>query len=264
MPSFTHDGLTLHYVEHGEGPPLILVHGLLWSSRLFVRLRRELVGLRVILLNVRGHGQSDRPTDPEAYSWEAFAGDVFAAMDHLGLERAIVGGLSLGANISLEAGMRAPERCAGLVVEMPVLERGHRLATVSFSVLARLLETGGGPLQALTSALGHLPMPRSVPELAALRDVLSLDPIAGAAVLRGLVSDDKLPDHDPSRLDALTMPTLVIGHHNDALHAIDDSRDLAARLPRGRLVEASSILEFRFNTRTLAGHIRALADECEF
>lgn len=261
MPYFDHDGIRLHYLDHGEGPPLILIHGLLWSSRMFVRLRRALPGYRVILLNVRGHGESDRPTDPAAYSWGAFASDVVALLDHLGLERAIVGGLSLGANIAIETGVRAPDRCAGLLVEMPVLRRGRVPARLIFSALARGLELGGTPLQRITRSVGRVPVPGVIPELAALRDVLSADPIAGAALLRGLLDEDVLPDHDPRRLDALTMPTLVIGHHADVLHAIDDSRDLAARLPRARLVEASSILEFRFRVGALSQHIRALADE---
>ncbi len=261
MAYFEHDGLRLHYLDHGEGRPIVLVHGLLWSSRMFVRLRRELSDHRVILLNVRGHGESDRPTDPTAYSWEKFAGDVIALLDHLGIERAIVGGLSLGANIGLEVGMTAPERCAGLLIEMPVLHRARELSRVMFTALASVLELSSGPFKRLSPVLARIPVPASVPELAALRDVLSLDAAAGAALLRGLIAEDRLPDHDPSRLDTLTMPTLVVGHHGDMLHAIDDSRELAQRLPRARLVEASSILEFRFDTDTLAGHIRALSSE---
>ncbi|MGM0577899.1 MAG: alpha/beta fold hydrolase [Myxococcota bacterium] len=118
MPWFTHDGLRLHYVDHGTGTPIVLVHGLLWSSRMFVRLRRALPDQRVILLNLRGHGPSDRPTDASRYSWAAFAQDVLALLDHLGLERAVVGGLSLGANVALEVAMAAPDRCAALVREV--------------------------------------------------------------------------------------------------------------------------------------------------
>lgn len=261
VPHFEHEGLRLHYVEHGDGPPLVLVHGLLWSSRMFVRLRRELPGQRVILLNVRGHGDSDRPTDPSAYSWAAFARDVIALLDHLRLERAIVGGLSLGANVALETGMTAPERCAGLVVEMPVLGRGRVASKVVFHTAAAMLDAARYPLRLSAPLVGRLPLPAAVPDLVALRDVLSADPVAGAALMRGLLRLDELPDDDPERLRRLTMPTLVIGHHGDPMHAIDDSRDLAERLPRARLVEARSILDFRLDVRTLAAHVRALADE---
>lgn len=261
MPTFRHDGLTLHYLDHGQGPPLVLVHGLLWSSRMFVRLRRALPDQRVILLNVRGHGESDRPTHPDAYSWEAFAGDVIACLDHLGLDRAIVGGLSLGANVALEVGVRHPDRCAGLIVEMPVLRRGRRTARIAFTVIAEALERAQRPLAWASPWIRRLPLPRDPPELAAVRDVLGAEPVAGAALMRGLVQGDTLPDDEPERLDALTMPTLVIGHHVDPLHVLDDSRDLAARLPRARLVEARTILDFRFDAETLASHIRALSHE---
>ena len=157
--------------------------------------------------------------------------------------------------------MRAPDRCAGIVVEMPVLGRGRGVAKTVFSAMARALEMGGRPLGTLTRAMSRLPTPRSIPEVAAFRDVMAADPVAGAALLRGLIDTGALPDDDPARLDRLTMPALVIGHRRDPLHVLDDARDLAARLPRARFVEASSILEFRLQPEKLAVHVREMLAE---
>lgn len=260
MPAFSHDGLQLHYEDGGEGPPLVLLHGLLWSSRMFVRLRRMLEGYRVILLDLRGHGSSDRPTDPERYSWSAFASDVAACVDHLGLDRAVVGGLSLGANVTLATALEHTDRCAGAVIEMPVLERGEGFATRVFSALASAIERGKRPLRGFGRFVGGIPLPRRIPELAAIRDVAAVEPGPAAAVIRGLLADE-LPGHDPEALAHISCPTLVIGHRRDPLHVLDDAKELATNLPGGRFAEASSILEYRLHPDRLVERLRPFLDE---
>jgi pimeloyl-ACP methyl ester carboxylesterase len=228
---------------------------------MFVRLRRLLPAERVILLDLRGHGSSEKPLDPARYTWDTFASDVMACLDHLGLERAVVGGLSLGANVTLACGMEHPDRCAGLIVEMPVLSGSRGLARDVFGRLADVLERGRRPLHGMSRVVQRLPVPRAIPELAALRDVAGLDPVSGAAVLRGLLDADELPDERPGGLERLTMPTLVIGHRRDPLHLLGDAKRLTAALPRARFVEASSILEFRLRPGRLAAHLRSFLDE---
>ncbi|HVL81076.1 MAG TPA: alpha/beta hydrolase [Actinomycetota bacterium] len=259
MPYFDHpDGLRLHYVERGGGPPLILLHGLLWSSRMFVRLRRRLDGHRVILLDMRGHGLSERPDDASLYTWAGFGSDVVAVMDHLGLEKAVVGGLSLGANVTLSTALDHPARFAGLVVEMPVLWRARGFAERLFTGLAGVLHAGGPVLRASSPLVRRMPVPRSLPEAAAFRDVLGLDPLSAVAVIRGLLSDE-LPDE--ADLSRLTMPALVIGHRRDPLHVLADARHLADRLPDARFVSASSILEYRVHPERLVSHLQPFLDE---
>src|SRR3979411_2764179 len=122
---FSYDGCTLAYSEFGEGPrPLVLLPGLLLPRTMHYPLARALAahGNRVICLDPLGHGESDRPRDMWRYSMPLFGEQVVALLDHLELEQAVVGGTSLGANITLEVAMQAPERLRGLVVEMPVLD----------------------------------------------------------------------------------------------------------------------------------------------
>lgn len=252
VPTFDHDGLVLHYSERGdpEGPPFVMVHGLLWSSRMLRRIAELLPGQRVLLLDVRGHGASDRPTDPARYSWSALAGDVVALLDHLGIDRAVVGGLSLGANVTLAVAAEHPDRVAAIVPEMPVLDRAFTFGHAAFGALATTLETTGPVLGPVTRTVAKVPVPGGIPELAAVRDVLSLDPEAGAALVRGLLADDLTF----ARIDAphLTMPALVIGHRGDPLHVLADARQLAEELPDARLDVRWSMADYRVRPDRLA------------
>lgn len=211
---------------------------------------------RVVLLDLHGHGKSDKPTDSGRYTWPELAADVVGLLDHLGVERAVVGGLSLGANVALATAHEHPGRMDALVLEMPVLLRGHRVGRPAFSALAAVY-TGAAPVLAPASRLlARLPAPRGrFPEAAAVRDVASMDPRVARAILTGLLAEPAVAE-DEASLARLTMPALVIGHRNDPLHALADARDLAARLPNGTLVEASSIAEYRLRPMALAAHLR--------
>ena len=94
---------------------VVLLHGQLMPRRMHQPLARALAaeGLHVVTLDLLGHGRSDRPDDPHAYSMPAFAEQVVALLDHLGAPQAVVGGTSLGANVSLEVAVLAPERVRG-------------------------------------------------------------------------------------------------------------------------------------------------------
>src|SRR3954449_12706705 len=119
---FTHEGFRLVYSDYGSGArPFVLVPGLLLPRSMHDPLARTLAerGNRVITLDPLGHGESDRPADMWRYSMQLYGRQVAALLDHLELDEAVVGGTSLGANITLETAVIAPERLRGLVVEMP-------------------------------------------------------------------------------------------------------------------------------------------------
>lgn len=110
---FEANGVRLHYVQAGQGVPVILVHGLAcdhvpnWMlPRIFQRLSRR---YRVIALDLRGHGKSDKPHDPAQYGLELVE-DIVRLMDHLGIAKAHVVGYSLGGFITLKLAFRHPER----------------------------------------------------------------------------------------------------------------------------------------------------------
>jgi pimeloyl-ACP methyl ester carboxylesterase len=263
LPTFDLGDLRLHYAERGDadGPAIVLVHGLLWSARMFERLCAVLPSYRVLLLDLHGHGTSSTPTDPSRYTWASFADDVVGLLDHLAVERAVVGGLSLGANVTLATAERHPSRVRAMVVEMPVLSGGHPVAKPLFAGLAGVYRAGEIALRPASRAVRRFPLPlaRRVPDVAAARDVLAANPRVADAVLRGLLTDVPVDDSDAA-LGRLTMPALVIGHRNDPLHPLGDARRLAAALPDARLVEVPSILHHRLHPDRLAAEVRRFVD----
>src|SRR5689334_14320363 len=125
----------LEYTEYGGGDSwVVLLHGQLMPRRMCQPLARALAaeGLHVVTLDLLGHGRSDRPADPLVYSMTAFADQVVALLDHLGAEQAVIGGTSLGANVSLEVAAEAPDRVKGLITEMPVLDNALEAGILAF------------------------------------------------------------------------------------------------------------------------------------
>jgi pimeloyl-ACP methyl ester carboxylesterase len=263
MPTLSHDGQRLAYTEHGTGPrALVLLHGLLLSQRMHRPLARDLArrGHRVITLDLLGHGASDHPAEMWRYSMPAFAEQVVALLDALELDEAVVGGTSLGANVTLEVASLAPERLRGMVVEMPVLDNALVACAVAFTPLM-LAQTLGAPLMRLAQRLALAIPPGALPQLAdAMLDGVRGDPAAGAAVLQGLFFGRTAPHRSERR--TFTTPALVIGHRRDPVHPFSDAGMLVDELPNGRLLEADSILELRLSPDRLTNEIAAFLDEC--
>ena len=107
------------------------------SSVTMERLAASLDDHRVLLLDLTAR-QVDHAAKPDRYLVSEFADGVLALLDHLGIEQAVIGGLSLGANVSYEVALRHPERVRALVLEMPVFARGVPVGRVFFGGLAVL------------------------------------------------------------------------------------------------------------------------------
>lgn len=119
---FTHDGLKIAFFDDGDaaGEPVLLIHGFASSATVnwvhpgWVKTLGE-AGYRVIGMDNRGHGKSDKPHNREAYHPSAMAGDAVALLTHLGISEAHVMGYSMGARISAFVGFEHPERVRSLV-----------------------------------------------------------------------------------------------------------------------------------------------------
>jgi pimeloyl-ACP methyl ester carboxylesterase len=117
MPKIDRDGIKLHYEVHGRGPALILTHGYsstsaMWKEQIDALSKHH----KLVLWDMRGHGQSDYPDDPSAYSEAHTVADIAALLDEVGARQAIVGGLSLGGYMSLAFYRRHPERVSALLI----------------------------------------------------------------------------------------------------------------------------------------------------
>ena len=115
----TNQGVRIHYRVEGEGPPLVLQHGYTWhmggwSESGYVEPLKS--HYRLILLDARGHGASDKPHDPDAYRLPLKVGDVVAVLDALKIPSAHFWGYSMGGWIGWGMAKYAPERLQGLVI----------------------------------------------------------------------------------------------------------------------------------------------------
>lgn len=264
MPSFQHDGHRLAYTEHGGAGErvVILVHGLLFSQKLMTPLAQELAsqGYRAITLDLLGHGASDRPATMQSYSMRGFGEQIIGLLDHLGVERAVVHGLSLGANAALEAAVVAPDRIQGLVIEMPVLDNALLGCAIAFTPIMLTLSFARGPVRLLSAAARRIPTPGTAlyfPDL--LLDLVRQDPGPSNAVFHGLFFHRVAPTPDERR--RIGAPALVVGHPNDPIHPFSDADALVREMPDARLLEMSSILEGRLFPARLVDEISGFLDD---
>ena len=206
--SFTHRGRRIGYREYGSGPRvLVMTHGLLMDSRMYTKLAPKVAARshRVITVDMLGHGVSDQPHDMTAYSMQQFGRDVVALLDHLDIPEAVIGGTSLGANVSLEVAVAAPQRVRALVLEMPVLENALPAAAAAFVPLALALRVSQRSMHVVSSVTRRIP--RSLFLFDTFLDFLRRDPTASLAVLDGLIFGRIAPPIEERR--ALQHPTLV-------------------------------------------------------
>jgi pimeloyl-ACP methyl ester carboxylesterase len=178
MPSFHHDDVEIAYLDEGEGDPVVLVHGFASSKNVnwvyptwVSELRKS--GRRVIALDNRGHGDSEKLYDPGQYSIPTMSGDVVALMDHLDIARADVMGYSLGGRMTAWLGRNAPERLRSAILG------GIGIAMIE----------GGGPGENVAQAL-EAPSLEDVTDpvgrtFRAFADQTRSDRLALAACLRG-------------------------------------------------------------------------------
>jgi len=117
MPKIDRDGVKIHYEVHGSGPTLLLTHGYsstsaMWTGQIEALSKHH----KLVVWDMRGHGQSDYPDDPAAYSEALTVADIAALLDQVGAASAIIGGLSLGGYMSLAFYRAHPERVRALLI----------------------------------------------------------------------------------------------------------------------------------------------------
>jgi pimeloyl-ACP methyl ester carboxylesterase len=237
MSSTTVNGVTLHYDDLGppDGTPVALIHGHPFNRTLWAPQARALVttGHRVVLPDLRGYGDSD--VTPGKVFLSDFADDLAVLLDHLGIERAVVGGVSMGGQIAMEFHRRHPRRVRALVLSdtsAPAeTEEGkdfrNRLAD-------RLLAEGmdGYADEVIDKMLAAYNV-TALPEVAArvLTMMRATDPRGAAAALRGRA---ERPDYRDS-LPAVDVPTLVVVGADDAYTPVAQAEDICRVVPHATL-----------------------------
>ena len=216
----TDDRVRLYYEEHGRGTPLVLAYGIGGNTKMWdVNVPGLAARHRLILWEPRGHARSDAPADPAKYSFQRWALDLKAVLDHLGLRRAHLGGLSLGAGIVTRFALRFPGRARSLVVTNSSSASGLPLSWQNVVMRARSIEitlTQGMDAMAEFAMAANPNLSERLaldPEAKAefYEEYRQLTPIGYANSLRALLAMDHITD----QLSTLRMPVLLVGGDRD-------------------------------------------------
>jgi len=250
----------LSYEVYGSGGRLLVwLHALLFDANLSRSLARRLAdrGNRVVLLDLLGHGRSDKPRQAGPHRMDLYAEQVLCLLDELAVDQAVLGGVSLGTNVALLTAVRAPERVRGLVLEMPVLERAAPAVALTFVPL--LLQTYyARPVMRLVSRVASQ-LPRSgLGALDSVMNAVSSDPAEIAAILHGILLGPIAPT--VGQRQAITAPALVLGHGVDLIHSFKDAERLARQLPDARLIRTHTFAELWVRPARLTAEIGEFLD----
>ena len=234
------DAVTLAGEVAGEGPPIVLLHGLSATRRNVVQGSRHLIkrGYRLIAYDARGHGDS---SPAGSYEYADLVADLEAVLTHLDLERAVLVGSSMGAATAMAFALDHSDRVPALVQITPAYTGYARTADVdaeTWEMLASELERGG------VDAFVEVAQPEGIPEKwreiarEATRQRMERHrhPEAVAEALRQVPRSIAWKGLD--RLCELDIPVLIVGSRDeaDSLHPLGVAQEYERKLPRGELV----------------------------
>jgi pimeloyl-ACP methyl ester carboxylesterase len=221
MASFTRDGLSFHYREKGAGIPFIFQHGLGADVEQPFSLFEPPTGLRLLAFDCRGHGETRPLGDPNRLGIASFADDLRAFLDHLAIDQAIVGGISMGAAIALNFTLRFPKRVCGLVLSRPAWLDGPTPRNVAlFGHVADLIRRHGPArgLELFRQSADYRALRNESPDAAESMLRQFQHPRAAETVAKL----ERIPADAPCRkldeLRAIVVPTLVLANQQDPIH----------------------------------------------
>ncbi len=241
MPSFHYQDCELYYQSRssdtakssGEpGKTLVFLHGLGADSEQAMALCKGLDEVRVISVDMPGHGKSVC-SEREQFSFELFAEVCKALMDTLGIERAIVGGISMGGGISLQVALRWPERVEALLLQRPAWLNESAIKNLEIVASTGLWIEMGGLSHAREKLEQHSmlrALDQTLPACAeSIRALLSRPQAETSSAVLPAMSMDQ-PYRFSEQLNAIQVPSLIVSCKNDPLHPVEIAEALAAGL----------------------------------
>ena len=237
MPSFTTDGVSLHYEDTGgDGVPVLLVHAWPLHSGMWRSQMDALSGVRRVLApDLKGFGGSDAPENAGDYSVDSYADDLAATLDDGGVDRAVVVGLSIGGYISFALWRRHRNRIAALVLADTKAEADPPEGIEKRSSQQEQVRTKGidGLVEALPQALLSPSTREKKPDVIENVKDLMRNPAAGYV---GALEAMKGRPDSTQDLAGIDVPTLVVVGEDDAVTPLEAAQNLERRIPRANLV----------------------------
>ncbi|UJW77615.1 alpha/beta fold hydrolase [Rhizobium sp. SL42] len=256
----TNDGTRLNVDTAGEGHAVIFQHGLCGDAGQPQEAFPIEPGFCRITVEARGHGSSQ--SGPlERLSIATFADDIAAYIESRLQAPVVVGGISMGAAIALRLAVKRPDLVKTLILARPAWVTAAAPDNMMPNAeVGRLLETMP-PAEAkaafLAGPIGQRLAAEAPDNLASLTGFFARQPIAVTAALLTAISNDG-PGVTEEEVSRIAVPTLVIGHEQDAIHPIAYARALAERIPKARFEQitpktdsrAQYVADFRHAMRT--------------
>lgn len=241
MPFIDSDSGRLHYEESGEGAPVIFCHGLGGHCERELPWTRNLAerGYRVVVYSARGHGKSTPLTNPGEYTFELMQADLARVMDALKIEKAIIGGGSMGAATTLAFTLNAPERVSALIQLGPAFgSTPIAIVAAGFSAFAEYIEEYGVN-KAIDKLIQNLPLIESMaaedPEMIDdLREQWNAhEPSSLVAAMRGV--PQSRPFTEITDLESIRVTTLIVASAGDPVHPLAVAEEYARHIPNSSL-----------------------------
>jgi pimeloyl-ACP methyl ester carboxylesterase len=237
------DGLSFRFRDEGYGLPFVFQHGLGGDLSQPFGVYEPAAGVRMVGFDFRGHGETRPLGDVAKLRIDCLADDLVALLDHLRIERAVVGGISLGSAVSVNTALRYPERVSGLVLSRPAwIDRPLPENVRLYTMIAELLGSVGAHegLERFRRTAEFQAMERLSPDCAKSIVGQFEQPRAEecAARLARLIVDTPCPDR--AFYGSITVPTLVLGNHQDPIHPWDLAETLSGLIPGAELREITA------------------------
>lgn len=254
------DGVVLHFEEQGDGEAVFFQHGLGADAAQAAEVFPAELPVRRITLECRAQGRSEAGPLGEL-SIATFSEDLALLAERLDIKRAVVGGISTGAAVSLRLAVRRPDLVSGLILARPAWLFDHAPETMRpFAQVGELLRRPDREAARdafIRSATAKRLADEAPDNLASLLGFFDRPATnATAALLTAIAADG--PGISEAEARRITVPSLVIGHRDDLVHPLAYAERLATIIPNARMVEIASKVASR---ERYVGEFRtALAD----
>ncbi len=243
MPFFQNDGINFYYEKEGRGFPFLFLHGLGGSIDANKYLIEEITDMEKIYVDMRGHGRTHPLGTVENLNFRQFSKDTRNLINHLGISKLIIGGISMGAAVSIRFTLDFPEMVKGLILIRPAWLNCKNPKNLNyFKMIINLLEKYS-PEEAIKYLIDnpdYQDLERKYPAVARTLADQILSENAKDYYYRLISLPNSIPYEDPHELSKITIKTLIIGTELDPIHPFSIARQLTKNIHDSSLYEVVS------------------------